>query len=69
MIYVVVKRGVYIQEVYGPFNKPAAITTANTMAAADSDDYHVWSVEVLGLLGLSNPVHEATGPERVYEIK
>jgi hypothetical protein len=43
--YVVVKDGVYIQEVYGPFDALGQATDkCEKLAKEDEDDYHLWLV-------------------------
>lgn len=57
MRYVVVKAGVYIQGVYGPFsNELKAKTAAQELALADCDGYHDWQVSTLAKDGLGDPV-------------
>lgn len=46
--YVVIKVGVYMRDVFGPFGKVrSAKIAAQEMAMGDSDDYHEWCVALL----------------------
>ncbi len=42
--YIVVKQGVYIQEVYGPFGCERAKDRAVRLARENQDDYHSYDV-------------------------
>lgn len=50
--FLVVKQGVYIQEVYGPFDEFTATAAARTLAATDRDDYHTYDVRSVRPAGL-----------------
>lgn len=50
--YIVLKHGVYIQEVYGPFSLEDALETAQTLAFEDDDGYHEWEVHLLTPQGI-----------------
>jgi hypothetical protein len=52
-IFVVVKWGVYMQEIYGPYDdKYIARQAAIRLAKADEDSYHKWRVHQLSRDGL-----------------
>lgn len=53
MQFIVVKQGVYIQDVYGPFNILRAIIKAQELAIADIDDWHSYDVREITKEGLS----------------
>jgi hypothetical protein len=45
MAWVVVQEGVYMHDVWGPFDTPeAAEAQAQLLAATDGDDYHCYTV-------------------------
>lgn len=61
MTYVVVKQGVYIQGVYGPYSLwTKARLAAQELARADSDAYHDWTVMQLTPQGLQEPHRAAS---------
>ena len=48
LTYIVVKSGVYIQNIYGPFSKVAdARRAGNRLAKREGGDYHTFSVRRL----------------------
>jgi len=52
-MYVVTKVGVYLQDVFGPFeSEGTAKVQAQLLAMDDIDDYHDWDVCFLGATGL-----------------
>lgn len=53
--FIVVKQGVYMRGVYGPFATQAeARTQAQALADADSDSYHTWDVHSLTATGIAD---------------
>jgi len=56
--FVVVKQGVYIQNVYGPFILIEAKTHAQELAIEDTDSYHSWDVRLISnISGLSEELY------------
>ncbi len=54
-VYIVVKRGVYIQDIFGPFEHlDIARGFAAGKASTDKDSYHDWLVFVLSDEGLKD---------------
>lgn len=57
MRYAVVKQGVYIHDVFGPYTRlDAARIKAQHMAVADDDSHHSWDVRELTHQGLGDEV-------------
>ncbi len=63
-MYIIVKQGVYIQGVYGPFQDGRfskgledAKKAANKLAASEPDDYHTFDVYELRKKGLGKHVY------------
>lgn len=51
--YMVLKWGVYIQDIFGPYkSKAEAIENADRLASEDIDSYHYWYVRELSPKGL-----------------
>lgn len=55
-IYIVVKQGVYVQEVSGPFDRAEAERVAQEDAGEDRDGYHTYDVHLLQTDGLHDAV-------------
>jgi len=54
-MYIVIRRGVYFQAVYGPYESvPRAITEANKLAEQEPDIYHDFEVYELTLEGVGH---------------
>ncbi len=45
--YIVVKSGIYVQDVYGPFSIANARRSGNRLASLERDDYHRFTVRRL----------------------
>ena len=62
MTYVVVKRGIYIRGVFGPYSeKSEAFAACEALALADVDLHHDWCVEELTPDGLGPTVRTLSG--------
>lgn len=61
LAYVVVKSGVYIQDVYGPFFGPVGLAAArhmgNDLASQEKDDYHRFVIRRLCRSGLGERIY------------
>lgn len=65
--FVVIRQGIDIQGVFGPYpNKKAATAAARDKASRDIDNYHMWQVQPLTPDGLGGAVvaFQYDGPKR-----
>lgn len=72
MTYVVTKQGVYLQDVFGPFEGlTEARLFAQQRAAHDADGYHTWDIGTLhpeGLKVVERYAQQAMYPRRPADV-